>query len=302
MDKPMIPFWSGHTLNLTVEGMKLTRNRLFGTLFQAFGGVRHQANTAGNAGIFAEFQRMMDPANVNAVDAHGDYVFGQTALDRVISRLMEQHENGNAPGPASEAAIQALPNKKVVKDMLDDNGKAECSICMDAVEVGEPITILPCKHWFHESCIKAWLVEHDTCPHCRKGITPEPGAHGKASGGGGSGPPSRPPESSSPEGMPGRRQGNSGTARNPMVLDESPGPQDLRAARERYYSRQTPEDLERRQTYGRRSSRPTPSSSNDRRRRSSSYRSNSNGGSNNDSGGGFGGWVRSLGGGSGGER
>jgi len=246
---------------------------------------------------------MMDPANANAVDAHGDYVFGQRALDRVISQLMEQHQNGNAPGPASEAAIQALPKKEIEEHMLDDNGKAECSICMDAVEVGDPITVLPCKHWFHESCIKAWLVEHDTCPHCRKGITPEPGANGKASQGGGSGPPSTPPETRSPSSMPPRRQGNSGTARNPMALDEtSPSPQDVRTARERYYSHQNPEDLERRQTQGRRSSRPNPSSPSDRRRRSNSHCSGSNGGSNsNDGGGGFSGWVRSFGG-SGGER
>jgi E3 ubiquitin-protein ligase RNF115/126 len=55
--------------------------------------------------------------------------------------------------------------------MLGEEHKAECSICMDEVNIGEQVTELPCKHWFHHQCVSAWLLEHDTCPHCRKGIT-----------------------------------------------------------------------------------------------------------------------------------
>lgn len=239
---------------------------------------------------------MMDPANA----AQGDAVFSQEALDRVITQLMEQNQGSNAPGPASEAAIRSLPKKTVEKDMLDDDGKAECSICMDAVELGNQVTILPCKHWFHESCITAWLKEHDTCPHCRKGISTPPEANGHASRGG-SGQPNRPPRRRSSAAMPGGWQENTGTSQNPVVVeDTSPGPQDRHAARERYYSSQQPEDLERRDTQGeRRSSRSTPSSSNDRRYRSRSHRSSSY---NNSGGGGFGGWVRSFGSGGGGGR
>ncbi|KAF2762355.1 hypothetical protein EJ05DRAFT_473264 [Pseudovirgaria hyperparasitica] len=104
----------------------------------------------------------------------GDYVGSQQELDRVISQLMEHNASGSAPGPASAAAIAALPKKEVSKDMLGSEGKAECSICMDEVNLGEQVTILPCNHWFHEQCVGAWLSEHDTCPHCRKGISSEP--------------------------------------------------------------------------------------------------------------------------------
>ncbi len=246
-------------------------------------------------------QRMMDPANA----AHGDAVFTQEALDRVITQLMEQSQGSNAPGPATEAAIKSLPKKTVDKDMLDDFGNAECSICMDAVQVGDQVTVLPCTHWFHETCITAWLKEHDTCPHCRKGIsTSQPEATGSASRGPGQ--PRRPPRrSSSGAAIPGGWQGSSGTAQNPVVVEEtSPGPQDIRAARQRYYRSREPEVLERRDTgtHGRRSSRSTPSSSSShgRRHHSESHRSGSNG---NGNGGGFGGWVRSFGGGGGsGER
>ena len=104
---------------------------------------------------------------------HGDTVFSDEALDRVITQLMEQNNPNSAPGPASAAAIAALPKEKINKSMLGSDGKAECSVCMDAVDVGEEVTMLPCKHWFHEDCVGAWLKEHDTCPHCRQGIMPK---------------------------------------------------------------------------------------------------------------------------------
>ena len=60
--------------------------------------------------------------------------------------------------------------------MLDEStGTADCPVCLVGVELGEEVAELPCKHWFHFDCIKAWLQEHDTCPTCRRGITPREG-------------------------------------------------------------------------------------------------------------------------------
>lgn len=109
-----------------------------------------------------------DPAGA----AHGDAVFTDEAMDRIISQMMEQ-QGGSAPGPATAAAIAALPKKQADKDMVGTDGKAECSVCMDAVLLGDEVTVLPCKHWFHGDCVGAWLKEHDTCPHCRQGIMPK---------------------------------------------------------------------------------------------------------------------------------
>ncbi|MCJ1313925.1 hypothetical protein MMC25_007605 [Agyrium rufum] len=116
--------------------------------------------------------RMLDPSNQRA----GDAVYSQEAFDRVMSQLMEQHRGSSAPGPASSEAIAALPKVLVETSMMGDNGKAECSVCMDGVELGDQVTMLPCKHWFHGDCVGAWLSEHDTCPHCRQSITPKEGS------------------------------------------------------------------------------------------------------------------------------
>ncbi|KAI9835621.1 MAG: hypothetical protein M1838_005270 [Thelocarpon superellum] len=117
------------------------------------------------------FSTLLNPAAAS----DGDAVYTQEALDRVISQLMEQNAGSNAPGPASAAAIASLPKKKIEMKMLDEQGKVDCSICMDEVPVGDEVTELPCHHWFHTQCATAWLTEHDTCPICRKGITPKEG-------------------------------------------------------------------------------------------------------------------------------
>ncbi|KAL2008620.1 hypothetical protein VTN00DRAFT_6814 [Thermoascus crustaceus] len=109
-------------------------------------------------------------ASLLNMDRHGDAVYSQEELDRVISQLINQNQNGNAPPPASQSAIHSLPRKKIDREMLGPEGKAECSICMDSVQLGTEVTVLPCKHWFHFNCIEMWLNQHNTCPHCRRGI------------------------------------------------------------------------------------------------------------------------------------
>ncbi|KAJ5383945.1 hypothetical protein N7517_001856 [Penicillium concentricum] len=100
-----------------------------------------------------------------------DAVYSQEELDRVITQLIENTGGtGTAAPPASDAAVQALPRKKVNEEMMGSEGKAVCSICMDNVELGLEVTVLPCTHWFHFNCIHAWLTQHDTCPHCRRSI------------------------------------------------------------------------------------------------------------------------------------
>lgn len=129
-----------------------------------YGGTR-QPNQTQNP--FDFLSSILNPTNAQ----HGDAVFSQEALDRVITQLMEQNQSSAGPGPASESAINSLKKKPVDESMLGNDGKAECSICMDNVELKEEVTMLPCNHWFHQDCIVSWLKAHDTCPHCRKPIT-----------------------------------------------------------------------------------------------------------------------------------
>lgn len=143
------------------------RHSVLATLLQSMqAGAMHQ--TGGQPSGMHTFL-----ASLMGNGAHGDAVYTEEALDRIVTQLMDQAGAHSAPGPASAAAITSLPKQKADRSMLGENGKAECSVCMDAVEIGDEVTVLPCKHWFHGDCVGAWLKEHDTCPHCRQGIMPK---------------------------------------------------------------------------------------------------------------------------------
>lgn len=167
-------------------------------------------------GPFGSFLNMFfDPANARS----GDAVFTQEAMDRVVSQMMDAQQSNGAP-PAPQNLIDQLPKKSLDKTMAGDDGKAECSICMDNVELETEVTVLPCNHWFHFECIESWLKEHNTCPHCRKSITPDE-----------------------------QGQRTQSTRRSSSVATPIPSdsPSSVRAAREQYYSQDRPSN-ERRQS------------------------------------------------------
>ncbi|CEO60375.1 hypothetical protein PMG11_05004 [Penicillium brasilianum] len=121
-------------------------------------------NAEGAANPFSMLSALMN------VDRNGDAVYSQEELDRVISQLIDHTQQGSAPPPATDSAIHSLPKKRMTREMMGPDRTAECSICMDPVEVDTEVTVLPCTHWFHFDCIKAWLSQHNTCPHCRRSI------------------------------------------------------------------------------------------------------------------------------------
>ncbi|KAJ4425121.1 hypothetical protein N0V82_000176 [Gnomoniopsis sp. IMI 355080] len=160
----------------------------------------------------------------NAV--HGDAVYSQEALDRIITQLMEVHPQSNAAPPATEDAIEKLEKKKLDLEMMGESAKAECTICIDEINIGDEVTVLPCKHWFHGECVVLWLKEHNTCPICRTPIEKREG-NGANSDPGGSADTQRRASEGGPAG--GSRVGgwfgvSSGGSSNPWADRESDSP------------------------------------------------------------------------------
>lgn len=104
---------------------------------------------------------------------HGDmrdYAWGAGGLDTIITQLLNQLEN-TGPPPASEQQLNQLPTIKISPAEFEN--KIECAICMEDFRLAEEAKKLPCKHCFHEQCIKEWLKLHGTCPVCRKNLNGE---------------------------------------------------------------------------------------------------------------------------------
>uniref|UniRef100_A0A8D2AUH2 E3 ubiquitin-protein ligase RNF115 n=1 Tax=Sciurus vulgaris TaxID=55149 RepID=A0A8D2AUH2_SCIVU len=100
----------------------------------------------------------------------GDYAWGQTGLDAIVTQLLGQLEN-TGPPPADKEKITSLPTVTVTQEQVDMG--LECPVCKEDYTVEEKVRQLPCNHFFHSSCIVPWLELHDTCPVCRKSLNGE---------------------------------------------------------------------------------------------------------------------------------
>jgi hypothetical protein len=56
----------------------------------------------------------------------------------------------------------------------DIQNETKCSICLEQFKRGERVCELPCKHIFHDDCVREWLSREATCPVCRKKLGPSP--------------------------------------------------------------------------------------------------------------------------------
>lgn len=69
--------------------------------------------------------------------------------------------------------INRLINLGIISTIvITDKNKQEytqddCCICLNNLVIHDSIHVLPCKHYFHNNCIKPWLFEKLTCPLCK---------------------------------------------------------------------------------------------------------------------------------------
>lgn len=104
----------------------------------------------------------------------GDYAWGPSGLDNIITRLLNQLDDRGSP-PARKELVDALPVVKFSGDNISTS--PDCSVCKDSFNLGEELIQLPCKHMFHRDCIMPWLQMRDTCPTCRFSINSNESFH-----------------------------------------------------------------------------------------------------------------------------
>ncbi|KAG8432049.1 hypothetical protein GDO86_019516 [Hymenochirus boettgeri] len=103
----------------------------------------------------------------------GDYAWGQSGLDSIVTQLLGQLEN-TGPPPADKEKITSIPTVTVTQEQVA--GGLECPVCKEDYAIEEKVRQLPCNHFFHGDCIVPWLELHDTCPVCRKSLNGEDSA------------------------------------------------------------------------------------------------------------------------------
>ncbi|KAF7123263.1 hypothetical protein RHSIM_Rhsim12G0059800 [Rhododendron simsii] len=74
----------------------------------------------------------------------------------------EERRGGGGMVAANAEAVRGLKRKRVIED-----GGESCRVCLEEFVKGEKVTCMPCRHVFHEGCIKTWLGTSHCCPICR---------------------------------------------------------------------------------------------------------------------------------------
>jgi predicted sulfurtransferase len=76
--------------------------------------------------------------------------------------------NGQANTPPS------IPQRVLTTQDLDDEGQAQCNICIEPLVVGDLVCCLYCNHFYHRECIETWFANNHSysCPDCRAVYVP----------------------------------------------------------------------------------------------------------------------------------
>ncbi|XP_022757465.1 RING-H2 finger protein ATL67-like [Durio zibethinus] len=98
-------------------------------------------------------------------------------LPRIIF-VAEDEDNENVVVGLDQAVINSYPKFQFSKEAAaagSSNVNTTCSICLCEYRDLEMLRMMPeCRHYFHVSCIDAWLKLNGSCPICRNSPLPTP--------------------------------------------------------------------------------------------------------------------------------
>ncbi|CAN8318815.1 unnamed protein product [Cochlearia groenlandica] len=118
-----------------------------------------------------------------AVESTGDHRGGSVILPRIIFVAEEDNEDleaGDVIIGLDQTVINSYPKFRFSKENSADGfgfggDTTTCSICLCEYKEAEMMRIMPeCKHYFHLSCLDAWLKLNGSCPVCRNSPLPTP--------------------------------------------------------------------------------------------------------------------------------
>lgn len=119
----------------------------------------------------------------------GAAALGETEWGKRFAELLRQHHGGyatSAPrcGASSSSSSQRgtsagnLDQYTIRTEVSESQSGQECSCCLEVLQRGESIRVLPCFHCLHSQCAEKWLRQQPLCPVCRCDIATSLEAHG----------------------------------------------------------------------------------------------------------------------------
>ncbi|KAJ2000516.1 hypothetical protein GGI04_004120 [Coemansia thaxteri] len=111
------------------------------------------------------------------IDSEAGETEHQRFLEGLVMQLYDEaNANATGPPPASREFIRTLPSVSVSCTICNeelagaDAGRRSHqapTAAATASLAAAAVTRLPCRHFYHLSCVKPWLELHNTCPMCR---------------------------------------------------------------------------------------------------------------------------------------
>ncbi|KAM3846593.1 E3 ubiquitin-protein ligase Praja-2 isoform 3-T3 [Vipera latastei] len=114
-------------------------------------------------------ERLAQAMEVTSMFMEMTYQRLQTALAHLESLAIDVEQ---AHPPASKESIDCLPQIIITEDHNAVGQEQCCAICCSEYIKEEIVTELPCRHFFHVTCITLWLQKSGTCPVCRHVLAP----------------------------------------------------------------------------------------------------------------------------------
>eukprot|EP00966_Prymnesium_polylepis_P151315 3496360-Prymnesium_polylepis.1 len=75
-----------------------------------------------------------------------------------------------ASASAAFPPVALSPSERLMESAVcarHDGTGEECGICLASYKPDEHIMWLPCRHGFHEGCLRTWIARQASCPACR---------------------------------------------------------------------------------------------------------------------------------------
>ncbi|KAL4609676.1 E3 ubiquitin-protein ligase ZNRF3 isoform X2 [Arapaima gigas] len=90
----------------------------------------------------------------------------QSAKNRMAVEALEKMETCHF-----QAKVKGRRDRScTASDTLCSSSASHCAICLEHYVDGEELRVISCAHRFHRRCVDPWLLQHHTCPHCRRSI------------------------------------------------------------------------------------------------------------------------------------